>query len=186
MAISRERKEDLVAEYKDQLSKSQGMVLAHYTALTVAQMQDLRRQVREKEGQIFVVKNTLLNLALQETDTEPPEGLLVGPTLVAFCHEDVPPLAALFRDFSKELEEADNFVIRGALLEGDFISSEETLAIADLPSREELMAQVLRTINAPATQIAGVVASGIRQVMNVVQAYVDKLEGGDTPAEATA
>jgi ribosomal protein L10 len=60
------------------------------------------------------------------------------------------------------------------------------LAIADLPTREELMAQVLRTINAPATQIAGVVASGIRQVMNVVQAYVDKLEGGDTPAEAAA
>jgi large subunit ribosomal protein L10 len=186
LAISRERKENLVAEYKDQLSNSQGMVLAHYTALTVAQMQDLRRQAREKQGQVFVVKNTLLDLALQEMDTDPPEGLLVGPTLVAFCHEDVPPLAALFRDFSKDLEEADNFVIRGALLEGNFISSEEALAIADLPTREELMAQVLRTINAPATQIAGVVASGIRQVMNVVQAYVDKLEGGDTPAEAAA
>jgi large subunit ribosomal protein L10 len=89
----------LVAEYKDQLSNSQGMVLAHYTALSVAQMQDLRRQVREKQGRVFVVKNTLLDLALQEMDTEPPQGLLVGPTLVAFCHEDVPPLAALFRDF---------------------------------------------------------------------------------------
>jgi large subunit ribosomal protein L10 len=186
LAISRERKEDLVAEYKTQLSKSQGMVLAHYTALTVAQMQDLRRQAREKEGRVFVVKNTLLNLALQEMDVEPPEELLVGPTLVAFCHEDVPPLAAMFRDFSKELEEADNFVIRGALLEGNFISSEDALAIADLPTRDELMAQVLRTINAPATQVAGVVASGIRQIMNVVQAYVEKLEGGDTPAEAAA
>jgi large subunit ribosomal protein L10 len=176
----------LIAEYKSQLSESQGMVLAHYKALTVAQMQDLRRQAREKEGRIFVVKNTLLGLALQDMDVEPPEDLLVGPTLVAFCHEDVPPLAALFRDFSKELENADNFVIRGALLEGNYISSEETMTVADLPTREELMAQVLRAINAPATQVAGVVASGIRQIMNVVQAYVDKLEEGDASAEAAA
>ena len=58
--------------------------------------------------------------------------------------------------------------------------------LAELPSREQLLAQVLATINAPATQTVGVIASGIRQVLNVLQAYVDKLEEGNKPAEAAA
>ena len=185
MALSQARKEELVTEYKQQLSESQGMVLAHYTGLTVAQMQNLRRQARENEGLVFVVKNTLLDLALKEQGVEPPEDILTGPTLVAFCHQDVPPLAALFRDFSKETEEG-RFAVRGALLEGRFLSASEALAIADLPSREVLFAKVLGTINAPATQVAGVVANGVRQVLNVLKAYVDKLEGGESPAEAAA
>ena len=187
MAISRDRKETLLAEYRQQVTESNGIVLADYTALTVAQMQNLRRKAREQNGQIFVVKNTLLNVVLKENDLKTPEGLLSGPTVVAFCHQDVPPLAKLFREFAKEMEEG-RFVVKGGMMEGRFITPEEVSAIADLPSREELLAQVLRTINAPATQMAGVVASGVRQVLNVIKAYADKLEeeAGGVPAEAAA
>lgn len=183
MAISRARKEELVAEYRQQLSASNGLVMADYTALSVPQMQALRRQAREKDGLVYVVKNTLLELVLKEQDVDVPEGLLVGPTIVAFCQGDVPPLAKLFREFAKESEEG-RFVVKGGLMEGKILSVKEALAIADLPSREVLLSQVLRTINAPATQTAGVIASGIRQVLNVVQAYVDKLEEGGEAAAA--
>ncbi len=185
MAITRARKEELLATYKQQLAESSGLVLADYTALTVPQMQDLRRKVREQQGQVFVVKNTLFSKALKDAGLEAPQGLLVGPTVAAFCHQDVPPVAKVFREFAKEVE-AEKFTIKGSLLEGAFLSRQDTLAIADLPTRDELLSMVLRTINAPATQTVGVVASGIRQVLNVVKAYVDKLEEGGAPAEAAA
>ena len=187
MAISRDRKEALLAEYRQQYAKSAGMVLADYSALTVAQMQGLRRRAREQNGRVFVVKNTLLNLVLKEAHLEVPEDLLTGPTIIAFCYQDVPPLVKLFRDYAKELEDEGEFTVKGGLLEGRFLSTDEALAIADLPSRDELLAQVLRTINAPATQAVGVVASGIRQVLNVIKAYADKLEeAGGNVAEAAA
>ena len=186
LAISRERKEALVAAYQQQFSESSGVVMADYTGLSVGQMQGLRRKAREQNGQVFVIKNTLFNVMLKGQGLEASEELMTGSTLVAFCHQDVPPVAKLFRDFVKEVE-AENFQVKGSIMEGRVLSAEETLVLADLPSREVLLSQVLRTINAPATQVAGVVASGIRQILNVVQAYVDKLEEAVLdPAEASA
>ena len=186
MAISRERKEALVATYKQQFAESNGVVMADYTALTVSQMEDLRRKTREQNGQAFVIKNTLFNVVLKERGLEASEALLSGSTLVAFCHEEVPPVAKLFRDYVKEVEEG-KFKVKGAIMEGRVLSAQEAQILADLPSREVLLSTVLRTINAPATQVVGVVASGVRQILNVVQAYVDKLEeAGGMPAEASA
>jgi large subunit ribosomal protein L10 len=186
LAISRARKDELVAEYRQELEKSSGMMFANYTAIPMGQVDDLRRNARKQNGQIFVVKNTLMGLVLKEAGLEPPEDLLTGPTMVAFCYKDVPAVAKLFRDFTKEVEES-RFEIKGCLLDGEFLLGKRAAAVADLPSREEVLAQVLRTINAPATQAVGVVASGIRQILNVVNAYVTKLEeAGGEPAEAAA
>ncbi len=185
MAISRARKEELVETYQEQLQRSKGMVFANYSRLSVPQMEGLRSKALENGGEIFVVKNTLISKVLQNADIAPPEGLFSGPVMTVFCHEEVPPLAKLFRDFTKEAAEGA-FEIKGGFLEGKYLSPKEAISIADLPGREELLAQVLRSINAPATQVVGTVASGIRQIMNVVQAYVDKLEEGGASAEASA
>jgi large subunit ribosomal protein L10 len=77
------------------------------------------------------------------------------------------------KDAAKEFEALD---LKGGVLGTVIVSADEVNTIADLPSREVLLSQVLGTINAPAGQVAGVVASGIRQVLNVLQAYVDKLQ----------
>jgi large subunit ribosomal protein L10 len=186
LAISRERKEELVALYKQQMAESNGIILANYTALTMPQMQNLRRRARDYDVQVFVIKNTLLNVVLKEQGMEAPQGLFTKPIMAAFCHQDVGPMAKLFLDFTKEVTE-DNFHIKGGIMEGRFLAQAQAQALADLPTRDVLLSQVLRTINAPATQMAGVVASGIRQVLNVLQAYVDKLEGnGGAAAEAAA
>ena len=184
MAISRERKEAWVSEYTDQVRKSSGIILAHYTGLSVARMEGMRRRARDNSGEIFVVKNTLLKSVLDAEGIAVPEDMLTGPTLAVFCHKDFQSLAKLFRDFVKESEEG-RFIMRGAVIEGHCYNAKQAEQFADMPSREQLLAQVLGTINAPASQTVGVVASGIRQVLNVLQAYVDKLEGG-SPAEAAA
>ena len=185
MAIPRKRKEELVEEYTEQLHNSSGIILAHYKGLSVPQMQKLRHLVREQEGQAFVVKNTLLQSVLDTEGLKVPDDLLTGPTVVAFCHQDTPPLAKVFKDFTKEVEEG-RFVLRGAIVDQHFYTAAKTEQLAELPSREQLLAQVLGTVNAPASQMVGVVAGGIRQVLNVLQAYVDKLEGNGTTADAAA
>ena len=186
MAISRTRKDQLLAEYRQQMADSSGILMANYTALSVAKMECLRQLVREQEGQIFVVKNTLIQKVLEELGLKVPEELLAGATIAAFCHGDVAPVAKAIRAYIKEVE-AGKFVIKGGVMEGRILSAAQANAAADLPTREEALSMVLRTINAPATQSVGVIASGIRQILNVVNAYVTKLEEeGGAPAEAAA
>jgi len=186
LAISRERKEELVAIYKQQVTESSGVILANYTALTMPQMQGLRRRAQQHNAQVFVIKNRLLDVVLKEQGMEAPQGFFTKPMMAAFCHQDVAPMAKLFLDFTKEVTE-DNFRIKGGVMEGRFLNQAQARSLADLPTREVMLSQVLRTINAPATQVVGVVAGGIRQVLNVLQAYVDKLEGkGGAVAEAAA
>ncbi len=180
MAISRIRKEELVTEYTQQLQSSQGAIFAHYKSLNVPQIEELRREAREKEGQVFVIKNTLFQRVIEASSYETPEGMIDGPTLVAFCHQDAPPLAKVFKNFAGGMESGE-FNIKGALVEGRFYNAEETARLAELPSRDVMFSKVLATINAPATQTVGVVAGSVRQILNVIQAYVDKLEEGDKP-----
>jgi len=181
LAISRERKKELVQQYVERLSQSQGVILADYRGLRVAEMEQLRRAARESGGALQVVKNRLLKLGLAEMGLSLPDEWLQGPTLVAFCTDEMPAMAKAMVDFAKDVPA---LVIKGGLLEGSLLSSEQIKDLANLPSREMLLAQVLGTINAPASQVAGVVANGIRQVLNLLQAYVDKLEGGASAPQA--
>ncbi|HID89215.1 MAG TPA: 50S ribosomal protein L10 [Anaerolineae bacterium] len=181
MAISRERKEELIQQYVERLNQSQGVILADYRGLRVVEMEQLRRAARESGGVLQVVKNRLLKRALAEAGLSLPDEWLQGPTLVAFCTDEMPATAKAMVDFAKDVPA---LVIKGGLLEGAILSDEQVKDLAHLPSREVLLSQVLGTINAPASQVAGVVASGIRQVLNLLQAYVDKLEGGASAPQA--
>lgn len=173
MAISKQRKTELVAQYVEQLKQSQGFILADYRGLGVGDMNDLRRAMRPVGGRFQVVKNRLMLLALQEAGIAVPEEWLIGPTAIGFCHDEIPPVAKALTVASKNLE---TLHIKGGVMGTSVIAVEQVRAIADLPPREILLAHVLGTINAPASQAVGVIASGIRQVLNVLQAFVDKLQ----------
>lgn len=178
MAITKERKGELLDLYAEQLAQSQGIILANYRGLGVAQIEQLRRQARENNIVFHVVTNRLLKLALNRQGMQIPDEWLEGPTAVAFCHGEVPAAAKVLTDMAKEME---LFVLKGGLVGTTPISAQEVETLARLPSREVLLAQVLGGINAPASQVVGVIASGIRQVLNVLQAYVDKLQEGGAP-----
>ncbi|MDY6877426.1 MAG: 50S ribosomal protein L10 [Chloroflexota bacterium] len=179
MSISKQQKVELVAQYVEQLKQSQGIIMADYQGMTVEDMSRVRHDMRPIGGKFQVVKNRLMMLALKEAEMSLPEEWLVGPTVVGFCYDDVPPVARVLRDVAKEL---GALRIKGGLVGPEVISAMQVRAIADLPTREVLLARVLGTINAPASQLTGVIAGGIRQVLNVLQAHVDKLqESGSAP-----
>jgi large subunit ribosomal protein L10 len=180
LALSKEEKVERVAQYVKQLEESRGIILVNYRGLNVAETEMIRKRMRPTASQFQVVKNRLLERALEQQGMSLPEEWLVGPTAVSFCRDEVPPVAKALMEVREETEKLD---LKGGWMTGSILSAEQVKSIAELPPREVLLAQVLGAIHGPGRQVAGVVASGVRQVLNVLQAYVDKLEEGGAGAE---
>ena len=173
MALSREQKVERVKQYADLLEESKGIILVDYRGLTVGEMEQIRRKMRPIASQFQVVKNRLLKLALEEKNMSLPDDWLTGPTAVSFCASEVPPVAKALVETKNDIGLLD---LKGGWMNESVLSAAQVKSIAELPPREVLLAQALGAINGPSRQVVGVVATGIRQVLNVVQAYVDKLE----------
>ena len=181
MAISRKKKEALLAGYVESLKNSNAIFLTNYQGVTVNDMTVLRRKLREVDGGFSVVKNTLAKRALNEAGLPQLDDLLEGPVGIGFSFGDPPPVAKTLVEFAKG---SDSLQIKGGLLDNTVLNEQAIKDLAALPPMEVLRAQLLGVISAPATQLAGVVASGVRQVINVVKAYADTAE--DTAEEETA
>ena len=177
MAISRKRKEELVAQYTDLLQESKGIFLTEYSGVSVQQLESLRAEVRKVDGAFHITKNTLLLLALQEMGRPIPEDLLMGQTAAGFAMGELPSLAKALVDFA---DEQDAFSIKGGLMDGQFLTVEEIEALADLPSLDELRGQIIGMIGAPAQSLTATVASGVGQLVNVLDAYAKQEETAET------
>lgn len=171
MAISRDKKEVLIKEYLDQLNVSEAVIITSYSGLRVSQVEQLRRKIREAEGSFAIVKNTLAERALKEAGLPVVEEMLTGPVGIGFCHHNVSGVAKAITDFSRQNE---LLAIKGGLLGSRVIDEAGVKNLANLPSLDVLRAQLLGLISAPASQLAGVVAGGVRQLVNVVNAYAEK------------
>ncbi|MFZ0548750.1 MAG: 50S ribosomal protein L10 [Candidatus Promineifilaceae bacterium] len=181
MAITKERKDELVAEYIELLNSSRAIFIAEYTGLNVKDINALRQEVRKAEGAFHVTKNTLLRHALEQTNRPVPESLLTGQVATGFALNEAPALAKALTDFAKNQE---HLVIKGGILGPNILTAEQVIDLAKLPSRDELRAQIIGLISAPAQNIASVIAGGVRQVVNVLDAYAKK--EGEGTAEAAA
>jgi large subunit ribosomal protein L10 len=171
LAITKVRKADLVKEYADLIQKSEGMILVEYRGLDMKGMGPLRTKVREASGELHVVKNTLAQLALKQAGWSVPEDLFERTTAVGFAFADVPGVAKVLTGVAKESE----FVkVKGGLLGNQVLTSKQVEALAELPPLPVVRAQLLGLISVPASSLAGVIASGVRQVVNVVKAYSEK------------
>jgi large subunit ribosomal protein L10 len=181
LAITKARKDELVQHYTELIEESQAIFMAEYKGMPVKKMELLREEVAKAEGNFHITKNTLLKIALEQTGQPIPEELLKGQIATGFALNEVPTLAKTLVDFAKTDE---NLTIRGAILSGRILSAAEVETLAKLPSLEQLRAQLIGVINAPATNLASVITNGVRQVINVIDAYA---KSGDTPeAEAEA
>lgn len=174
MALSRERKEELVAQYAELLQQSKGLFLADYSGIGVQRIEELRSEVRKAEGAYHVTKNALLRLALLETGRPVPEELLEGQTATGFALGELTTLAKALVDFA---DEEEHFSIKGGMMDGEFLTVEQIEALADLPTLDELRSQIIGLINAPAQNVTFTVANGVRQVVNVLNAYSQQEEG---------
>ncbi len=170
--LDRATKSQLVADLGQVFKATQVVVVAHYSGLTVAQMQTLRRQMKQAGASVKVAKNRLAKIALEGSDVASIAALLKGPTLIAFSDDPVaaPKVAA---DFAKTNE---RFVILGGAMGKTALDANGVKALAALPSLDELRAKLIGLIVAPATKIAQVVTAPAAKVARVVQAYASKNE----------
>lgn len=178
MAISKERKENLLAEYKEALQRNNALIFTDYAGLSVKEIEGLRNKLRETGGEFFIVKNTIVKRAFEEIGMDEPEGGFVGPTAIGAASEDIPAMVKLIVDLTKE---AEVFGVKSAIIEGRSLSSDEIRSLAELPSMPVLQAQFLSLLNTPATQLAGLMAGSLRQLLTVLKAY-SEAEGEAVPA----
>lgn len=177
--MDRATKSEFVASLGEVFKSSTVVVVAHYSGLTVAQMQHLRRQMKQAGASVKVAKNRLAKIAVQGTDVAAIAPLLKGPTLIAFSGDPVAaPKVAV--DFAKTNE---RFVILGGAMGKTTLDPNGVRALAALPSLDELRATIIGLIQAPATKIAQVVIAPAAKVARVVQAYASK-SGEDDAAAA--
>lgn len=157
-------KEQIVAEIKENISNSDVAIMTQYVGMNVAQATELRKKLREAGAQFKVYKNTLARLALRELDLESAADMMEGPTSWAFCKDPVAP-AKILKDFAKDVQ----FVaMRGGILTGSVVSAAQLEALADLPSREQLIAQVVGTIAMPLRNTVGVLSALPRNLVNAL------------------
>lgn len=180
MAISKKQKETLLEQYSESIATSRGIIITEYRGLSAAKLSAIRTALREANGSYHIVKLTLFKLALQEAGIPVPEDLLTGPVAVGFCYQEVPAVAKIFKDYHKD--EAQ-LVLKGGLLGTRKLSLKDVETIADLPPLEIVRAQLLGVLTGPARSLASVVAGGVRQVVNVLNAYAEK-DNQEAGAEA--
>jgi large subunit ribosomal protein L10 len=168
--VERAAKQESIAELSGVFKTSNVVVVAHYSGLTVAQMQILRKQMKLAGAQVKVAKNRLAKIALKDTDAASIAPLLKGPTVLAYSGDPVAaPKVAV--DFAKTNEQ---FVILGGSMGKTALDMDGIKALAALPSLDELRAKIVGLVQAPATKIAQLVNAPAAKVARVVQAFASK------------
>ncbi len=168
--VNRAEKREFVTWLNEAFRKSGSVVVAHYSGLTVSQMNDLRSKMGEAGGAVKVAKNRLAKIALQGTESESIVGLFTGQTLIAYSEDPITaPKVAV--DFAKS---NDKFVILGGSMGATSLTVDAVKSLASLPSLNELRAKLVGMISTPATRIAQVVNAPASQVARVISAYAQE------------
>jgi large subunit ribosomal protein L10 len=184
LAITKERKEELVASYTTQLTQTDGFIVTEYRGLTVDKLDDLRNKLRAASGSYTVTKNTLFSISLKQNGWPVPSDLFVGPTAVAFGNGNLPGVAKVVQAFQKD--NADLFIVKGGVISGSVFAAKDLEAISSLPTLDELHAQLAGLIVQPAASLAGLLNAATSQVVNVLQAYLQEHETPASPEEPAA
>jgi len=169
-----------VDEVKSKVEGTTTAVVTEYRGLTVAQISALRRQLRTLDADYKVFKNTLVRRAIAGTPAEPMGEFLVGPTAIAFVDGDVSAVAKALRDFAKE---SPKLIVKGGVLDGKTLSSKDLSALADLPSRDVLLAQLAGLIASPLRTMAGLLKAVPQNLAYGLSALIESKGGTVAPAE---
>ncbi len=170
---AREEKVRIVEEIKQKLSQSSSAVLVDYRGLTVEEVTQLRKEFRENGVDYKVYKNTLTELAVKELGYEGLIPYLAGPTAIAFGVKDPVAPAKILTENIKKLKKME---LKAGLVDGKVIDVEGVKALAELPSREELIAKMLGSMNAPITGLVRVLNGPIRGLVVALNAIREQKE----------
>jgi large subunit ribosomal protein L10 len=165
---------EAVEKIKGKFSNAKGIVLADFTGLTVAEANDLRRKCREAEVEYLVVKNTLARIAAREAELADLEEYFQGPIAVAMSQTDSVAPARVLAEFRKAVQKP---VFIGGFVDGRLYPPEEIRRIANLPSREGLLAQVIGAVQAPMAQMVWTLDGLLRNLVSILDQASTKAEG---------
>lgn len=164
---------EMLENIKTDLENAGAMWVVDYRGLTVKQIQELRRAIRGADATMKVYKNTLVHLALEQTDGPDMDAILSGPSAFIFTGEDPVASAKVIRDYAKENETLE---IKGGMMDGAFLDVAQVQAVASLPSREELIAKLLGTISNPLVQTVRVLNGPMESFARVLGAIASQKE----------
>lgn len=163
--MARPDKEAAVAELIEKLTDAKSIVVTDYMGLDVAEITELRKQLREAGVDYKVVKNTLARIAAKKAEIEDINEYFVGPTAVAFGMEDAVSPAKVLVDFSRDNEKLE---IKGGALNGEIINLDKVKSLADIPPREVLLAKALAGMQAPISGLVNVLQGNLRGLVQVL------------------
>lgn len=172
MALSRERKGEILAEYAELVEQSEALIFTEYRGMTNKEISELRNKVREASGIYRVAKLTLLKKVMDEAGMPVPEDLAGVPIGVGFCVGEVPAVA---KTLTEAAEDSELFQVRGGVIGNTMMSMEDVQALADLPPIEHFHAQILGLLSQPGSELVGVLQAANSGVVNVLQAGTTSL-----------
>lgn len=171
-------KYELVDGLREKLSKSKAVFVGEYRGMTVAQSTALRAKVRQAGGELKVAKNALFAIAMKEAGMNAlPEDMMKGPNIFALCYDDPVSVAKVLKEYVNDKSQKA-FILKGGLLETQQLDLNQVMALADLPSKEVMRGQVVRTIAAPLSGLVNVLAGTMRNFVTVLANIRDKKEEG--------
>ena len=180
--MHRQEKERQVAELTERLRNSETLIVADYRGLTMPQIDQLRSKLLEQGVRFTVVKNTLTRRAAEQAGADALLALLEGPTAIAFLESGGDPVAVA-KALQDAARETQVLAVRGGVLEGKAITSEDVAELAKLPPVELLRGQVLGAITSPLHTIVGLFTAPLRDLVGVIDARIEQLQAqGDTSA----
>lgn len=180
--MNRKEKEETISGLQKQIDRYRGAVLTNFRGLNVEQISQIRKRLRDEKISFHVVKNTLMKRAAKGTDLEKINPYFEGPTAMAVSYGNPISLVKIILDFVKTQPALE---IKVGLIEGEVVAPGEMKNLASMPPKEVLFAQILGGIQMPAAQVGGVVHSLFQQVLGVLKARVDQLEGSAGAAPGT-
>jgi large subunit ribosomal protein L10 len=179
LALSKQKKNEVVNQYKDWLEKSEAVILVEYIGATMKDMESIRAQIRESDGEFHVVKNTLVKLALEAGEYSIPDEFLENSTAMSFAFSDPAGTAKALSDATKGL---DAIKVKGGYMGTELLDQAQVKALADLPPLPVLRAQLLGVLQAPAGKLVRTVAEPARSLASVFRAYSEQSEQAQAAA----
>ena len=171
MAISKERKQEVLTTYADWMKRSQAVILVEYTGVKMKDLDNIRNKIRESGGEFHVVKNTLVRRAFADNGMKVPEDLLMKSTAVSFAFSDPASTAKALTEATK----GNEFVkVKGGFMSGQALSPAQVKSLAEMPPLPVVRAQLLGMLQAPASKLVRTIAEPARGLAAVIKAFTEK------------
>lgn len=176
--MTRDEKETFVADFRDRMDRSPVMYLTDFSGLNVKSMTELRQKLKASGAEYLVAKNRLMIRALEGSDLPELGDALTGPTGVIFGYEDVVATAKVLSDFAKEHDDRPAFKI--GVLDNKILDAGQLEKLAKLPSRDQLLAELVGAMQAPMTALVGAMQGKLQEMAGLLESYkAQKQEAGE-------